>query len=219
VTNCVPNVPSILPNSVIDGPDDIGERIASICASVHRFARYEPDCVLCLTGAAGGYGESEARRLVIDGLQRIAAAAAEAGVRLGLEPIHASQRDGLTVITTIPETLELLAEADLGDVGIMVDLWHVWDTPEIDRHLAENVGRITGVHVADWRGDGRDERALPGEGVARIGALLRVLREAGWSGAWDVEIFGVPDDPASFWALDVDEAARRAYAAIAALEG
>ena len=72
--------------------------------------------------------------------------------------------------------------------------------------------------MADWRGDGRDERALPGEGVARIGALLRVLREAGWSGAWDVEIFGVPDDPSSFWALDVDEAASRAHAAISALE-
>ena len=32
----------------------------------------------------------------------------------------------------------------------MVDLWHLWDTPEIERHLAENVDRITGVHVADW---------------------------------------------------------------------
>ena len=28
-TNCVPNVPSILPNSVIDGPDDVEERIES----------------------------------------------------------------------------------------------------------------------------------------------------------------------------------------------
>ena len=31
----------------------------------------------------------------------------------------------------------------------MVDLWHVGDTPEIERHLAENVDRITGVHVAE----------------------------------------------------------------------
>ena len=52
----------------------------------------------------------------------------------------------------------------------MVDLWHIWDTPEIERHLTENVDRITGVHVADWYGDGRDERALPGDGVARIGS-------------------------------------------------
>ena len=57
-------------------------------------------------------------------------------MRLGLEPIHASQRDGLTLITTIPETLALLDEAGLPDVGIMVDLWHVGDTPEIERHLS-----------------------------------------------------------------------------------
>ena len=46
---------------------------------------------------------------------------------------------------------------------------------------------------------------------------MRVLQEAGWQGAWDVEIFGDPERADSLWSLDVDEAARRAYAAIAAL--
>ena len=219
VTNCVPNVPSILPNAAIDGPDDVEERVESMRASLHRFARYEPDCVLCLTGAAGGRDDATARGLVVDGLRRLAAAADGAGVRLGLEPIHASQREQLSLITTVPEALDLLDEAGLPDVGLMVDLWHLWDTPEIDRHLRENVDRITGVHVADWYDDGRGERALPGDGVARIGDLLRVLRDAGWRGPWDVEIFGIPDDPSSFWALEVGEAARRAHAAIDALEG
>ena len=53
-----------------------------------------------------------ARRAVVEGLKRIADAADEAGVRLGLEPIHASQRDALTIVTTIPEALELLDEAE-----------------------------------------------------------------------------------------------------------
>ena len=109
-----------------------------------------PDCVLCLTGPAGDRDEDAARSLVIDGLRRVAAAADNAGVRLGLEPIHASQRDALTLVSTIPQTLELLYEAGLPDVGVMVDLWHVWDTPDIERHLAENVDRFTGVHVGDW---------------------------------------------------------------------
>jgi sugar phosphate isomerase/epimerase len=211
VTNCVPLVPSILPNTVIEGPEDVETRIEALCASVHRFARYEPDCVLCLTGPAGGRDEAEARGLVIEGLRRIAAAADEAGVRLGLEPIHASQRDALTLVTTIPEALDLLDEADLPQVGLMVDLWHMADTPGIERHLTENVGRITGVHVAEWFTEARDDRALPGK---RCAELMRVLREAGWRGAWDVEIFGDPERPDSLWALDVDEAAKRAYAAV-----
>jgi sugar phosphate isomerase/epimerase len=213
-TNCVPAVPSILPNTVIEGPEDVGERIEALCASLHRLARYEPDCVLCLTGAAGERSEAEARGLVVDGLRRIAAAAGNAGVQLGLEPIHASQRDGLTLITTLPETIALLDEAGLPDVGIMVDLWHVGDTPGIESQLAENVDRITGVHVADWHPPGRGDRALPG---ARSARLMRVLHEAGWRGAWDVEIFGDAARPDSLWSLDVDEAARRAHAAVAAV--
>ena len=215
VTNCVPLVPSILPNTVIEGPEDVETRIDSICASVRRFAPFEPDCVLCLTGPAGERSEEEARRLVIDGLQRIGAVADDVGVRLGLEPIHASERDALTLITSIPEALELLDEAGLPHVGIMVDLWHLWDTPEIERHLVDNVDRITGVHVANWFEGERDDRALPGEGVSRTAELMRVLRDAGWQGAWDVEIFGDPARPDSLWSLEVDEAARRAYAAIA----
>ena len=216
-TNCVPTVPSILPNAVIEGPEDVEERVDLMRASLRRLAPFEPDCVLCLTGAAGDRDPDEARELVVDGLRRLAATADGAGVRLGLEPIHRSQRDQLTLVTTVPEALELLDEAGLPDVGLMVDLWHLWDTPDVDRHLRENIDRITGVHVADWYADGRPERALPGDGVARVGELLGVLRDAGWDGAWDVEIFGVPDDPGSFWALDVDDAARRARAAIGAL--
>jgi sugar phosphate isomerase/epimerase len=209
VTNCIPLVPSILPNAVVEGPEDVEERIHSMCASVRRLAALEPDCVLCLTGP----GEAEDRQTIVDGLRRIAAAAADAGVRLGLEPIHVSQREQLSVITTIPETLDLLHEADLPNVGIMVDLWHLGDTPEIERHLAENVDRFTGVHVAE-RIPGRDDRGLPGE---RCAELMRVLHDAGWRGAWDVEIFGDPERGDSLWSLPVDEAARRAHSAVAAV--
>ena len=97
----------------------------------------------------------------------------------------------------------------------MVDLWHVGDTPEVERHLAENVDRITGVHVAEHFAH-RSDRDLPGE---RCAELMRVLRDAGWRGAWDVEIFGDADQPDSLWSLDVDEAARRAYAAAARAAG
>jgi len=212
-TNCVPLVPSILPNTVIEGPLDVEERIESLCASMARFARYEPESVLCLTGPAGELEEAEARRLVSDGLRRIAAAAAAAGVRLGLEPIHASDRDALTLVTTIPEALALLAEAGLPDVGIMVDLWHVGDTPTIERDLRDHVDRITGVHVADWHPPPRTDRALPGEGVSRTRELVTILADAGFRGSWDVEIFGDPKQPDSIWSLPVDEAARRAYEA------
>ncbi|MEP7225272.1 MAG: hypothetical protein ABI783_09975, partial [Actinomycetota bacterium] len=72
---------------------------------------------------------------------------------------------------------------------------------------------IAGVHVAEHFGGGRSDRALPG---SRCAELMLVLRDAGWRGAFDVEIFGDPERPDSLWALGVDEAAKRAYAAVSA---
>ena len=134
-------------------------------------------------------------------------------MRLGLEPIHVSEREALTLVTTIPEALDLLDEAGLPDVGILVDLWHVGDTPTIEDDLREHAGRITGVHVADRFPPPRTDRALPGQGISRTRELAAILAEAGFRGAWDVEIFGDPDRPDSLWSLPVDEAARRAYEA------
>ena len=70
-----------------------------------------------------------------------------------------------------------------------------------------------GVHVAERFPGERADRDLPGE---RCAELMRVLHDAGWRGAWDVEIFGDAERDDSLWSLPVGEAARRAHAAVAA---
>jgi sugar phosphate isomerase/epimerase len=210
VTNCIPLVPTILPNPVMEGPDDPAERIESLCASVARLAAFRPASVLCLTGPAGRFGEAEARRIVVEGLQAVAGAAAAAGVRFGLEPIHRSQQETFSFAHTIPDALELLDEAGLDDVGVLVDTFHVGDTEDVLASLERHVDRVTGLHVADHPSDGSEGRVLPGEGVTPTAELVQALAGAGWDGWLDVEIFSTPD---GFWGLPPDEAARRAFAA------
>ena len=211
VANCVPTVPSILPLLLpgMEGPPDPEERTASLGASTRRLAAFEPESVVCLTGAVGELDPLEARKLVANGLREVAAAAREAGVRLGLEPAGAS----VSIVATVAETLELLAEAELDNVGVMADTHNLWDeTPEA---LAAIAARVTGLHVADVpREPGRDDRVLPGEGGTRSAEHVRALAEAGWDGFLDVEIFSTPD---RFWGLPAAEAARRAYAAASLL--
>jgi len=214
VTNCVPLVPTILPNPVMEGPEDPDARIDSLRASVFRFAELRPSSVLCLTGPVGSYGEAEARRIVIEGLQAVAEAAAECSVRLGLEPIHRSQREEFSFVHTLPEALELLDDAGLDDVGVLVDTFHLGDTGDVLADLERHVDRVTGLHVAEHPVDGREGRVLPGEGGTPAAEVVQGLRDAGWDGWIDVEIFSTPD---GFWALPPDEAARRAHAAAAAL--
>jgi sugar phosphate isomerase/epimerase len=213
-TNCVPLVPTILPNPVIEGPADVDERIESLCASIGLFANFRPASVLCLTGPVGSFGEPAARRLVVEGLQAAAETARELGVTFGLEPIHRSQRQQFSFVHSFGEALELLGEAGLDDVGVMVDTFHLGDTEGVFADLERHADRVTGLHVADHPADGREGRVLPGEGATPTAELVRALRGAGWDGWLDVEIFSTPE---GFWGLPADEAARRAYAAAAAL--
>jgi sugar phosphate isomerase/epimerase len=215
VANCVPTVPSILPLGIegMEGPDDPKLRIDSICGSARRLAAFRPECVVCLSGPLGARSPEEARRIVIDGLRRIAAVAAEEGVRVGLEPIHPSEQGTTSFLNSIAEALALLDEAGLDDVGIMADTYNLWDDRDAVGWLRENAGRVTGMHVAGRPGSGAG-RALPGEAGARERELVAALRAGGWDGSLDVEIFSTPD---GFWALPVEEAARRAHDAATAL--
>ncbi len=211
IANCVPSVPSILPLLLrgMEGPSDPEERIADLCASVRRFAAYEPESVLCLTGAVGDLKPARAREIVVVGLREVAAVAREVGVRFGLEPAEPT----VSFVATVADTLELLEEAGLDDVGVMADTYNLWE--EAPEALAATAGRISGLHVADVPPeDGREDRVLPGEGGTRSAEHVRALASAGWDGFLDVEIFSTPE---RFWGLPTDEAARRSHAAVSRL--
>jgi sugar phosphate isomerase/epimerase len=209
---CVPAIPSLLQLALpgMEGPPDPDERIEALCASMGRLARFEPACVVCLTGPVGDRSEDEARALVRGGLQKVAAAARAAGVRLGLEPTHLSESAETSFLSTIGETIALLDEAGLEDVGVMVDSVHVWDTGELEADVARHATRVTGLHVADKLAPGAPGRVLPGEGVTHPERLVALLRAAGFDGYADIEIFSTPE---AFWGLPVEEAAPRAAAA------
>jgi sugar phosphate isomerase/epimerase len=218
VANAVPAVPSILQLGIpgLEGPADPAERIGAICAGIRRLAGYEPTAVYCLTGPAGGRPDREARQIVLEGLQTVAATAREAGVRFGLEPIRASSRERTTIVTSVGEAVALLDEAGLDDVGILLDTYNVGDTGTVLEDVARFAGRIVGVQVADAPADEpeRGDRVLPGEGSTPTAAIVHALADTGWEGFLDVEIFSTAD---RFWGLPVDEAARRAHAAASAL--
>jgi sugar phosphate isomerase/epimerase len=180
---------------------------------VRRLAAYDPESVVCLTGAIGELDPERARELVVDGLREVATAAREAGVRLGLEPATTRQHDSVSFVNSVAGAVALLDEAGLDDVGLMADTYNLWhESPETLAAVAE---RVTGLHVADDPGGDREDRVLPGEGGTRAIDHIRALTEAGWNGYLDVEIFSTPE---LFWALPADEAARRAYEAMSRLE-
>lgn len=214
VSNCVPAVPSFLQLAIpgMEGPADPAERLAALGTSIRRLARYSPECVVVLSGPLGGRSETEGRAIVSEGLRHVAAEARSAGVRLGFEPVHPAQRETAGFVTSLALAGELLEEAGVDDVGIMGDTFNL--AHEDTQAVAAVAGSLTGLHVADEPSQPLPGvRALPAPG-GRSAVLIRALRDAGWDGTLDVEIFSTPD---GFWALPVAEAARRAHTAASSL--
>lgn len=223
VTNCVPAIPSILPLPLMDGPVDPRERIEAVCASIRRLAAFEPQSVACITGPCGALDPAEAHLIVVDGLRRIGREAQAAGVRVGLEPIQRIGSEQWTIPTTIQAAIELLDEVDDPNFGITFDVWHLWNGASLLDDIHEHVARFTGVHVSDWREPTRGwaDRVLPGDGVADVPRILAALDEAGWRGAYDLELFSDDgtfgnDYEGSLWRLPPQELARRGREAFTA---
>jgi len=188
----VPNVPSILPLPLLGGSADPSERLEALCASVHRLAPFRPSGIVCLTGTGAGRDPDEARATVVDGLRTLAREAASAGVRIGIEPYQRESGEQWTIVSSIPDAVELIEEAgDPPALGIQFDVWHLWNSPTLADDVEREIGRFVGVHVADTHEPTRGwaDRSLPGDGRADVARVVGLLDDAGWDGLYDIEIF------------------------------
>jgi sugar phosphate isomerase/epimerase len=200
----VPAVPSILPLPLLEGPDDPDERVQGLCAGIRRLAPFEPLCVLFLTGPGD-------RDRALDGIRAVADEGERAGVRVALEPIQREFAELWTIPTSLAEAAALLDEAGHPNVGLVYDVWHLWNQPL--EEIARYRHRIAAVHIADWRDPTRNtnDRVLPGDGVIEFGPIFDALR---WDGLYDLEIFSDPELPDSLWREDPRELARRGVEAL-----
>ena len=216
VAVCVPEVPSVFQLAIpgMEGPAEPAERIEAQKRSVARLAAYEPECVACLAGPLGDLPEDEGSEILVQGLREIAAAALLAGVDIGFEPVHVSQREQAGFVNSLAHADALLARAGAPAIGILFDTYHLWDDPDVFCWIPANAARVVGVHVSDWPSLDRTDRGLPGVGISRTRELVAALAAAGWDGALDVEIFSTPD---LYWGLPLGEATRQAYVAAASL--
>ncbi len=209
-TFCLPAVPTVLPLSVIGGgPADPAERVASICRSLRSLARFEPRCVVCGTGPVGELEPGRAREVAVEGLAAIARAAAGHGMTLALEPMHPTIAALFSFVTDLPGALALIDDIGEPNTGVLVDVWHLWDSPGLLDALRALGDRIAGVHVNDWRDPTRSwaDRVLPGDGIADVEGILGALDDAGYDGPYELEVFsddGLLGDAFedSLWALD-----------------
>lgn len=215
---CVPTNISPLPaEPAFPGPRAPEERVAAMCASIRHLALFDPDSILVLTGTADGHGRARARRIVVEGLKRASETAAEFGIRLSLEPLRAFPGAGASLVRTLPEAIELIDEIAAPNIDIAYDVYHLWDTEDILPMTLEWATRFSVVHVSDWRPEtrGAGDRAVPGEGIIDLPALLGALDTGGFRGWFELEVISRKTYADSLWLLDPAELLARSQSGFA----
>ncbi|GAA2090273.1 sugar phosphate isomerase/epimerase [Pseudolysinimonas kribbensis] len=174
-----------------------------------------PTLVLVVGGLpAGSTDLVGARSRVADALAELAPDATARGVQLSIEPLHPMYAADRAVVSTLGQALDLAAPFEPAAVGVVVDTFHVWWDPELAAQVARagREGRIASYQVCDWvtpiAPDALLSRGIPGDGHIDFTAVTALLRDAGYTGDVECEVFRQ-----EVWDADPAEVARRCAAA------
>jgi sugar phosphate isomerase/epimerase len=154
---------------------------------------------------AGSRDIAGARAQVAHGTRLLLDHAKPLGVRVALEPLHPIYAADRSCLSTIDEALDLAEQ--LGsppEIGVCLDVYHIWWDPYLARAIARARGRITAFHVCDWLVPMRDvlnDRGMMGDGVIDIPSIRAMVEDAGYDGLIEVELFSTEN----WWKRPMDE--------------
>lgn len=164
------------------------------------------DTLVLVCGGMAGLSIEAARGQVRDGIAAVVDYAAERGVRLGIEPLHPMFAADRSVINTLLQSLDIAEEIGAANLGVIIDVYHVWWDPELYAQIERARGRIWGYHVNDWLAETVDtlmSRGMMGDGVIELRRIRAAVEAAGYDGPIECEIFN-----SSIWAADYNEVLR-----------
>lgn len=162
-------------------------------------------CLVLVVGGlpSGSRDIAGARAQVRDGLAELLPYARKAGMPLAVEPLHPMYAADRACVNTLAHANDLCDE--LGeDIGIALDVYHVWWDPRLKDEIARAGRRILTYHVCDWLVPTRDlllDRGMMGDGVIDLRGIRAMVEAAGYAGHCDVEIFSAQN----WWKRDPNE--------------
>lgn len=173
-------------------PNERRERIDDNRRAIDEAAELGTDVLVLVCGPAPDRDIDAARQMVEDGIAAVIPYATERGVRLAIEPLHPMFAGDRSVVVTLAQANGLVERLDSPQVGVAVDVYHVWWDPEVYAQIARAAGRILGFHISDWLAPPPDVllgRGMMGDGVIQLRRLRAAVEAADYSGPIEVEIF------------------------------
>ncbi len=206
VTSVQPAVRTLFPSLSQPEPVDIEQRLARFKQTIETLAPFVPGVAFVTnTGIPPGGNMQEVLDTAAVHYKELAEFAAEHGVKIALEPLNASIINIETAIWTLPQAMQVVEAVGQENFGICLDCWNVWQNADIHSAIRDCGPKIFVVQISDWRTPRSFlDRLVPGQGEIPLPEFLRAVHDAGFRGAYSVEIFssGVPN---ALWDSDLEQ--------------
>jgi len=171
--------------------------------AVEEAAELGTDVLVLVCGPSPDRDIIVAREMVAEAIAQLVPFAESYGVKLGIEPLHPMYAAERSVIVSLDLANSLAESYRPEQVGVVVDVFHVWWDPDLYNQINRAKGRILGFHVSDWlvpTPDMLKGRGMMGDGVIEISRIRQAVEKTGYNGPIEVEIFNE-----QIWNLPGDE--------------
>jgi sugar phosphate isomerase/epimerase len=186
-----------------DDPQARAAALADNRAAVTEAAALGADALILVSGGLvpGSRDLALARRMIADAIADLVPFARQAGVMLGIEPLHPMFCADRCAITRLGEAVDLAIQFPADTVGVVVDTYHVWWDASLADDLGRAAGRIVSYQLCDWilplPSDILLGRGHLGDGFIDFRLISSQVLAAGYTGYAEVEILnrGIWDTP------------------------
>jgi sugar phosphate isomerase/epimerase len=174
------------PGQALDG--DCRAATDAFLRLIDEVPRLGPRSVYLLTGSRGSLDWEEAARRFSAAVGPCAAAARAQGLDLLIECAPAQYAD-MHIAHSLADTIKL---AEISGVGVCMELFFCWADAELRTLIERAMPRCGLVQLSDYIPGDRalPARAVPGDGAIPLERILGWLLEAGYAGAFELELVG-----------------------------
>ena len=162
--------------------------------AIEEAAELGTPLIVLVCGSDPGQPLEDSRKQIQDGIAAIIPTAAEAGIKLAIEPLHPMYADTRSAINTLSQANDMATALNSPTVGVAVDVYHLWWDPDLEQQIkrcAEHA-HLLAFHICDWNVPTTDlllDRGLMGEGCIPVKKIRSWVEAAGFNGFYEVEIF------------------------------
>jgi len=144
--------------------------------------------IYMLTGGHGDLTWEQAAEVFSEAVAPCVVQARAAGVQLAIENASVLFADN-HIAHSLADTLTL---AEMADIGVCLDIYGCWTDAGLDQLIRRALPRLALVQWSDYVYGDRALpcRAVPGDGALPLQRIMGWLLEAGYRGAFDLELIG-----------------------------